>query len=766
MLKTYQIIIKGQVQGVGFRPFVYNLAHAFKINGSVSNNEEGVVIILSGNENNIYTFYQKLIKSPPPVSKITHHQIDQIEFTLFKDFSIIPSTKGDKLNLTLTPDFAICKDCESEIKDPKNRRFQYPFTTCVNCGPRWSLTNTFPFERANTAINSFPMCKTCLEEYTDPTNHRFHSQTNTCAACGIQLRLTDNNQQNLDLGKYSLFEKISKLLSEGKIIAIKNTSGYLLCCDARNEKTIQKLRERKKRPHKPFAVLYPSLELLQKEVLISTEEIKALTSTERPIVIVSTSKYKGGINLEGVAPQLKQLGVMLPYTGILQLLANKLTFPIVATSGNIHGSPIISDEKLAVELLSTVADYFLHHNLEISNPQDDSVLKISSKFETKVLFRRSRGYAPNYFDFKQHNSQKILATGSHLKSSIAFVPNEQVYISQYLGNLDHFDVVERYTNTISYFMELFEEQPEIILTDSHPQYQSNVLAKELGVQFNKPVIEIQHHKAHFASVLGENNLFNSNDKILGVIWDGTGFGDDKNIWGSEFFTFEKGAMNRLIHLSYFNWFAGDKMAKEPRLSLLSLSNDEIKESIKNKFSEEEWAIYQSVIKNNTLKTSSMGRLFDALASLLNLVDYNTYEGEAAIVLENQVKDYQLKNCKNYHPIVENGLILPQLIIQKCYEDFMSGVSIPQIISNFLFTLSSIILEVANQQNIKHIALSGGVFQNTTLIDMLTELAKDDFYLYFNNQLPPNDENISFGQLMYYYHCENLGNRKKGKVIRK
>lgn len=755
MLKTYQIIIKGQVQGVGFRPFVYMLAQEFNIKGNVFNNEKGVIINVTESELTVFNFYHKLIKNPPPVSKITHHQINQIEFNLYLDFKIIPSTKKNKLNLTLTPDFAICKNCASEIIDANNRRYLYPFTTCVNCGPRWSITNLFPFERCNTNIDKFSMCKTCLDEYTNPANHRFHSQTNSCSECGITLQLTDSNQKNINFEYNTLFEKIASLLSKGKIIAIKNTSGYLLCCDARNEKSIQQLRNRKKRPSKPFAVLYPTLEFLKKDISLSAKEIIALQSTQRPIVIVSSKNYRGKIALNYVAPQLKQLGVMLPYSGILQLLAHKITFPIVATSGNIHGSPIISDEKTAVTLLSKVADYFLHHNLEITNPQDDSVVKYSSKFEQEVFFRRSRGYAPNYFNFQKPNNQKVLATGSHLKSSVAFTPNENVYISQYLGNLDNFEVTERYAKTISYFIKLFEEKPTVLLTDSHPQYQSNLLAHELGNNLKIPIIEIQHHKAHFASVLGEHQLLNTDHKILGVIWDGTGYGDDKNIWGSEFFSYEKGNMKRVSHLTYYNWLAGDKMAKEPRLSLLSLASKQMTPIIKNKFSEEEWTIYQTILKNNTLKTSSMGRLFDALASLLNLVSNNTYEGEAAIVLENQLKDYQLVNCKNYHPIVENGIISPQLILQKCYQEYLNGVEIPQIISNFLYTLSAIILEVANQQKIKHIALSGGVFQNTTLVDMLIELAENKYYLYFNKQLPPNDENIAFGQLMYYYHCNNL-----------
>lgn len=753
MQKTYKISISGQVQGVGFRPYVYSLALEFSLTGTVSNNEEGVIIFVSGLELSIQSFYNKLIQFPPPVSRIKDSKILQIEDRVFDEFKIIPSKKGGLLNLSLTPDFAICSDCQNDIINLENRRFNYPFTTCVNCGPRWAITETFPFERENTSIDKFPMCEECIEEYTNTSDRRFHSQTNTCITCGIDLFLMDNSGERLDISKNRLFKKLASLLSEGKIIAIKNSSGYLLCCNAENEKVVQHLRDKKNRPNKPFAILYPSFNHLKDELQVEEVHINSLNSTERPINIISLKEYNGNIALNQVAPGLNQLGVMLPYSGILQLLANELSFPIVATSGNIHGSPIISKNDEALEKLNHVADYFLQHNLKITHPQDDSVVKFSTKFQQEVLFRRSRGYAPNYFNASIKSEKKIMALGAHLKSSIAYYPNEFLYISQYLGNLDNFDVYERFTNTTQNFIDLFEQQPNVLLVDNHPTYQSTLYGTELEQQLNTELHKIQHHKAHFSSVLGEHDLFDSNEKILGVVWDGTGYGDDKQIWGGEFFEYQSYKIDRISHFDYFNWIAGDKMSKEPRLSLLSLSNDEMQSVLDEKFSSEELSIYQSLKNNNKLKTSSVGRLFDAVASLLNICDINTYEGEAAILLENYIFDYHLKDCKLYCSILEDNSIPTEELLFNLYSDFKNGKSKEQVIANFLFTLASLVFQIANKHNLKNISFSGGVFQNTTLLDMIKEMGGAKYKLYFNRNLAPNDENISFGQIMYYLNIK-------------
>jgi hydrogenase maturation protein HypF len=751
MFKTYKILLSGQVQGVGFRPFVFNLAKKYTIKGTVSNDENGVVIFAVQTKDLIELFYTELLKNPPPVSNIISSKITEIEPINFEVFKIIPSIKKGQVNLPLTPDFAICDDCKKDIKDSKNRRFNYPFTTCVNCGPRWGITKSFPFERNHTSIDAFKMCNDCEDEYKNPSNRRFHSQTNTCNFCGIELYLETSNSQKISLKPDEIFKKVALLLKQGKIIAIKNTSGYLLCCNAEDEEVVKKLRQLKNRPKKPFAILYPSLKKLQNELEINKEQRNSLTSTQRPITIISLQNYKGNIALKEVAPNLNQLGVMLSYTGILQLLANELSFPIVATSGNIHGSPILSSRKKAKEELSQIADYFLHHNLKITQPQDDSVLKFSFKFQKPILFRRSRGYAPNYFNAPIKFSKKIMAFGADLKSSITFYPNQYVYISQYLGNLENYDVYNRFSEMVNSFIKIFEENPQVVLVDKHPLYHSSAFGKEFSKNNNIQLVKIQHHKAHFTAVLGEHNLFD--EKVLGVVFDGTGYGDDDAIWGGEFFNYEANNISRINHFEYFNWLLGNKMSKEPRISLLSLATSDIEVILASKFTSKELKTYKTLKQLNNLNTSSVGRLFDAVASILNITDYNSYEGEAAILLENLVTSYNLKHCKSYIPNFKNKISSKE-IIKNIAIDIKKGLNKQKIIVNFIFTLADLIIKIAKTNNYKHVAFSGGVFQNSTLVDMLLELAPKEMKLYFHTNLAPNDENISFGQLMYYLHIKN------------
>ena len=751
MTKSYKIIITGQVQGVGFRPFVYVLAKQFNLKGSVSNNEEGVVIYASGPKQIIHDFYETLIENPPRVSKILTHAIEEIPFQTFVDFNIEPSKKSGKLNLQLTPDFAICEDCQQEILDKDNRRYHYPFTTCINCGPRWAITKTFPFEREHTSMQNFTMCDDCYNEYTNTSNKRFHSQTNSCTKCGIRIQLTDASGKALKIEKGSEFKETAKFIKEGNIVAIKNTGGYLLCCDASNSETIKTLRKRKNRPNKPFAILYPSLSLLREHFEINNLQERTLKSSESPIVIIPKGTYQGNLAFQELIPSLNQLGVMIPYTAILKLLAEELKIPIVATSGNVHGSPIISSLESANAELIKIADYFLHHNLEIENPQDDSVVKFSPKLNLKVVFRRSRGYAPNTIG-NYFAEEKILAMGSHLKSTIAFLPNDFMYISQYLGNLDNFEVYNRFVETTSKFMTLFEQKPDVILVDSHPAYQSTLYGQELSKQMGVKHYAIQHHKAHFTAVLGEHDLFKTKDPVLGVVWDGTGYGDDGQIWGGEFFVYKSKSIERTSHFEYFDWLAGDKMSKEPRLSLFSLTDDE--NEISDRFTKEELNIYSSLKKRNTLKTSSVGRLFDAVASLLNICHINTYEGEAAILLENSVIDYDIESCKSYCELSEKGSISTKTFLNNMSKEVEKGVSKEEIIINFIYTLANLVFQTADAKNIKHLAFSGGVFQNTMLIDMLKKMATDKYTLFFNCNLSPNDENIAYGQIMHYLHIKN------------
>ena len=748
---TFRIQIQGRVQGVGFRPFVYREALAFKLVGNVSNNESGVEITVSGPRQSLASFYKKITQEAPAIARVVHHHYEEIPYRSYKRFSIRPSAKNSTLNLQLTPDFALCPDCRQDLNDPDNRRFGYPFISCVNCGPRWALTKTFPFEREHTSMQAFEMCDVCAEEYGNPEDRRFHAQTNSCGRCGIKYRITDAKGVSFSVKNEAIFKQLALFLEEGKIIALKNTSGYLLCCDATKPKPIETLRSRKKRPTKPFAVLYPSLEYLESDFSVHPAEGKALRSPERPIVLLDTNGYTGKALLDIIAPGLHQLGVMLPYTGLLDQLSRAYPKPLIATSGNIHGAPICFSEAQAHEKLSGVADYFFEHDLEIIHSQDDSVLRFSTPEAIPILLRRSRGMAPNYSrPVNSAHSTGLMALGAELKSTIGFIPNDFLYISEYIGNLENFEVFERFTELIKSFTTLFQKRPTALLTDTHPGYQSTRYGKELSEKWDIPWHQIPHHKAHFAAVLGENDLFKSPEPILGVVWDGTGYGEDGQVWGGEFFRFEKGSMVRAGQVAYFDWLAGDAMAKNPRLSLFSLLEEP--EFVQDKFSPHAWRLYRQLKSGNTLKTSSMGRLFDAVASLLGLCDLNSYEGEAAMLLEAATRTFETGRASQLVRLDEAGNIPAKQLIGELKNRRISGQPPGQLAGDFIFTLAKLILEKAEREGISKIACSGGVFQNALLVTLLCELNPGSFELYFHRELSPNDENIPFGQLMYHLNC--------------
>ena len=753
MQRTFEIIISGQVQGVGFRPFVYGLAKKLQLKGSVSNNQDGVLIRINTSEEKAHEFLLAILSGAPEISFIQNHNVSEIAFSPYEDFQIVPSEKNHQINIPLTPDFAICESCKSEIRDVGNRRFGYAFTTCTNCGPRYSVTTMFPFERPNTTVSEFDMCLKCQTEYTNPEDRRFHSQTNSCSDCGIKLQLVDTDGREFNETQNNIIKKAAALIANGSILAIKNTNGYLLCRDANNKQAIQRLREKKRRPSKPFALLYPSIEKIKQDFEVSIPEEKALTSAIAPIVILNPKESISDLELESIAPRLHQLGIMLPSSSLLILLMDELKIPIIATSGNIHSSPIISKKEEAVEKLIGVADYFLHHDLEISFPQDDSVVRFGG--EHQITLRRSRGLAPNYMGNTSMKNQKVLAMGAHLKSTFTFTPNSHTYVSPYFGNLDSYDVSERFQESITKYTALFETEPEVVLVDSHPQYQSNIIGSQLATNWNAKLVSIQHHKAHFASVLGEHNLFESEEKILGVVWDGTGFGEDNSIWGGEFFSYHKNEMERLTHFEYVDWIAADKMAKEPRLSLLSVLPETDRHIAKGKFSESEWKIYNKMLEKNSLKTSSVGRLFDAVASLLLNIDSTSYEGEAAMLLENEASNYQDESYINFLSGNAYQVIPTKTIIKGIHKAIEQGLPTAQIANSFIHTLSLVIINMANQNNYNYVVCSGGVFQNAILFKKLLEMAeKAHVELKFNRILSSNDENISLGQLWYHQHIKN------------
>lgn len=757
---SYEIHISGRVQGVGFRPFIFNLAEEFGLKGYVSNDELGVIIVCQGE--NSEQFFNEIHQRKPKSSEIIFSEIKEIKTAeIFDNFYIKPTEKNIVVDIPLTPDFATCESCETELFDEKNPRYFYPFTTCTQCGPRYSITKKFPFERENTAIEVFKMCPNCLEEYQNPEDVRFHSQTNSCPNCGIQIWLKDNQGNEFKGSNKEIFEKLAEELSQGKIVALKNTAGYLLMCDATNSEAVSELRKRKRRPTKPFAVLFSGISTMQEYLEVSELQIQHFKSYESPIIVTKIKEVKD-LAIEEISPNMNSVGAMFAYSGTLKLISKTFGKPLIATSGNFHGSPICSTTEEAEQILGKIADYFLHNTLEIQHPQDDSVIKFSPKNHQKIVFRRSRGFAPNYFfaeELSELNKEKIkiLCLGGDLKNTFAVVPNNHVYISEYIGDLANFETYERFENTVKSYQKIFNFQPEIILKDLHPKYENlNIISKfsKKSAQSAQSarVEEIQHHKAHFASILGEKKLWKK-DKVLGIIWDGIGFGKSTEIWGGEFFLFENQKMERVAQLENFAWILGDKMSKTPKITALSVSGNN--EDLKFAFDENEWKIYINLIEKSEIKTSSMGRFFDAVAFVLGYEKPIFFEGEPAMWLEkisqekfptdftdfHRLKDY-LKNDE-----FEN--IPTKKLFSKILEEKKSGKSAGEIGLNFHYTLIKAIEKIAQRFAVKELAFSGGVWQNALLVDLAIEFLGEKFELHFHEKLSPNDENISFGQLNYY-----------------
>ncbi|MBA4275834.1 carbamoyltransferase HypF [Flavobacterium sp.] len=757
--KVYEITISGRVQGVGFRPFIYNLAKNYDIKGFVTNDAKGVFIIAVANQNTLDAFYKQIVIQKPQSSKITSSHKKEISTTeFFYDFYIKPTAPHLFIDIPLTPDFAICEHCAAEILDAENPRYYYPFTTCTACGPRYAITKKFPFERENTSIDEFVMCESCSKEYKTSHDIRFHSQTNSCPNCGIRLKFTNNSGEIISESNTEIFKIIAKKLSLGKIIALKNTAGYLLICDATNEETVKELRVRKRRPTKPFAVLFNDVKTIGNYLYLNNLERTILSSTEAPIVILS---IKNPLNLavNQIAPNMETIGTMIPNSGTLKLVTKNFNKPIIATSANFHGSPICCSEKDVTKNLKEVADYFLHNSLNVLHPQDDSVMKFSEKFLKKIILRRSRGFAPNLLEIGKINSnKKILCFGSDLKNTISILPNSNCYVSEYIGDLANYDTYLRFEKTIENYTRIFNFEPQVLLFDAHPKYVSSRFAEifvhdEKKVHFQK----IQHHKAHFAAILGEKNLWKSDGKILGIIWDGIGYGEDDKIWGGEFFDYHENAINRIGHLEYYPWILGDKMSKNPKISALSISNSN--PTFKEYFDDNEWSVYSKAIQSPKMETSSMGRLFDAGGFVLGFQQTISFEGEAAMYLEKIAQKQYSTNQKTFVDYLEdenlsNNIIPIKLLFDNIISCQQSGIQAGEIALNFHYTLIKCIEKIAVNNKIHTLAFSGGVFQNALLVDLIIEFLSKNFAVHFHEILSPNDENISFGQLNYYLNIKN------------
>jgi len=748
-MSAYHIHIEGQVQGVGFRPWVWRMARTHRVTGAVSNGRDGVHIDVSGTDQQCHDFYDAIVQNAPPGASITGHTITAIPEKTWEGFVIQESIANGQPDLLVTPDLALCPSCKAEMLDPANSRYHYPFITCTQCGPRYSIQREVPFDRAHTAMNKFAMCAACLKEYAAADDRRFYAQTNSCPHCGIALSLKGPDGRDIANDPAVIVALAGDLLKRGSIIALKNLGGYLLLCDATQPQAIQRLRERKRRPAKPFAVLYPGLESLQADADVSPHEANALLSAAAPVVIVKANAHTR-IAKAAVAPGHADIGAMLPYTPLMAMLMEQVGTPLVATSGNANGSPIFYQNDDAFHGLKEIADYFMEHNRDIITPQDDSVVRFAG--DQRIILRRARGFAPTYFSSSAwpHHCP-ALAMGSDLKSTLAFTNTKNRYVSQYLGDLAHYDVQQRYDDTLQHLTQLFDIKPQVVLADNHPLYFSSRLGETVAAKLKAPIKRIPHHEAHFCAVLAENDLLDSAQPVLGVIWDGTGWGADGHVWGGEFFSFTRGSIQRVTSLDYFDHLLGDKFSREPRLCALALTKHTpaAQAWLRPKFTDTEWPLYNKMLfASSGLMATSVGRLFDGVASLLGLCDRSTYEGEAAQQLEQLAATGNINRCAVSQRVAQRGFSL-KVLIEEITAALVAGERPADIALHFHLALVQWIAAVAHRQNATQLAFSGGVFQNALLVRLIRQNLAHGYRLFFHQQLSPNDECLSMGQLAWY-----------------
>jgi hydrogenase maturation protein HypF len=745
-MKRAEIGIAGIVQGIGFRPFIYNLAQKHLIRGWVLNNEKGVLIDAESEDGNLDRFIQDIPKLAPPLARIESFDVKYLEPSGYNTFEIRKSEEAQEKFVLISPDMATCDQCLSELFSPKNFRYRYPFINCTLCGPRFTIVQDIPYDRRKTTMAPFTMCPVCQKEYEDPSDRRFHAQPNACSTCGPSLRLEDRK------GKEVSGDPIVKtldLLSKGTIVAIKGLGGFHLACDAINQDAVSSLRSRKFREDKPFAVMCRNLDEVKEHCEVNEEEEKLLLSVERPVVILR--KKKDSHVSHAVVPYQDTLGVMLPYSPLHHLLLNGPLKTLVMTSGNVSDEPISYKNEEAFRRLSKIADYFLFHNREIHMRCDDSVTRM---FDGKpYILRRSRGYVP--FPIKlSFPLEMILACGGELKNTFCLTRGQYAFMSHHIGDLENLETLTSFEEGIEHFKRLFYIEPKAVAYDLHPDYLSTQYALSIpGI----PRIGVQHHHAHIVSAMAENGM---EGDVIGVALDGTGFGLDGTIWGGEFIRANLRDFDRLAHLKKVPMPGGSMAIKEPwRMAMVYLSEafrDEtakLKINLMKRIDSQKWGFLKKAIekKINTPWTSSMGRLFDAISSLLSIRDEVHYEGQAAIELE-MIADHGAKEEYPFH-IYKDGkpmVVDPAEMVRGIVHDLIDGAPTSEISGKFHQTISRIVVEtcetIRTDEKLNRVVLSGGVFQNMFLLSLVAEgLKRSDFDVYTHHLVPTNDGGISLGQ---------------------
>ncbi|MBE0490956.1 MAG: carbamoyltransferase HypF [Sulfurospirillum sp.] len=724
---------EGIVQGVGFRPFIYMLALKHNLTGFVLNDSMGVEASIEGEILDIEAFEQDILTKLPPLARIDKMAKSVKVCEYFESFSIHESLHVSAKYSFVSPDFAMCADCLNELRDPQNRRHNYFFINCTNCGPRYSIIKTVPYDRSNTSMKNFVMCEECEKEYTNPQNRRYHAQPISCEKCGPTLSLYHIDGKKIATN-YEAIKRLAMLIKTGHIVAMKGMGGFHLMCDAKNSDTIALLREKKHRPTKPFALMFASIAQIAQVCQMSEAEKAKICSQERPIVLVKKDMQNYDLS-ELIAPNIDRLGVFLAYTPLHVLLLEYLQNPIIATSANHTGEPIITQAKGIQEKLTGIVEYFLDYNREILNASDDSVLQMIG--EKTLMMRSSRGITPLSMHYPNACTQKVLALGAHQKNAIALYMNEQIILSPYIGDLDNIATVDFFEKTLQTFKSFYDFEPDIIICDKHPLYETTKWAKKQ----NKPIVQVQHHYSHILSGMLEHNL---DEKVLGIAWDGTGYGDDGTIWGGEFFLCDRVSYERVARFESFALLGGEASIKDiKRIALsviLDLAYEPIFEQIFKRFEQKELALLRQMHqkKINSPQCNAVGRLFDLVSVICGVCDKVSYDGESGLILENL---YDVRITQSYDFYLQEGIIYYKHTVKEMFKDAEPSL----IASKFINALINCCLHVSTKYDLA-IVLSGGVFQNRTIVTALEIKLKR---LYFQNRFAINDGGIALGQLTHF-----------------
>ncbi|WP_299547562.1 carbamoyltransferase HypF [uncultured Helicobacter sp.] len=761
--------LEGVVQGVGFRPFVYKIAKKYGIFGYVHNTTSGVTILAQGTKRDLEDF-QKALQTPPKVAKITKITRKEVQnMESFVDFEILQSTHESELKATIPADIALCKECLKEMRDSKNRRFNYAFISCTNCGGRYSLIKTLPYDRKNTAMAQFTMCKECQSEYENPNSRRFHSEINCCEKCGPKLFFAENLEsfKNLPQSDFLVCEKFASLLTpnplkkaveflkEGKILAIKGVGGYALVCNGLNVNAILALRTRKNRPRKPFAIMCKDVEMAKTYANLGSLEI--LESNIAPIMLCD-ARENTPLPLFAIAPNLATLGIILPYAPLHYLLFDAIDFPLIFTSANLSGEPIIKDFSKVVESLGDVCDGVLLYNRDILNPIDDSLVRtiLYNNQEQMQVLRRARGFLCE-IDLPVKSEKTFLALGAQQKATFCLKTQNKVLLSPHLGDLENVASVENFLNVQNLFVGQYHSVFKDFVLDLHPNYAQREFVPDL----NKTK-RVQHHFAHLLSNLAENHI---KEPVLGVIFDGTGYGEDGRIWGGEFLSWNPKRpleFKRIGHFDDFFLLGGEKAIKEIKRLGLSLVFESFKEEYKTldlplfrEFSREHLEIFYTLQTSSSTKVScnSVGRLFDGVSALCGACFQTSYEGEGGMVLESfalkALKKLKSKRINAYSYEICGGVISYAMMIKEICRDLKQGVEASEIALKFHITLAGVIAQVAKDYSC--VVLSGGCFQNALLTQFTLEKLKNKM-VYLNKEIPCNDGGISVGQAYFMELC--------------